>query len=172
MRADIPCFTGTTISHHIATSCCILDNCSTLCCLNPKNLYSFCILIGLKHPSEIFPNHPYPESTVEKSSCGPEIAIVVPGPSSEYTEWPNIVDDLGLMNLSIIVPSVFPLALSTMVANDVCMLSTSNTSGGVYLSTFSLLFPGRTNFGDKLVPVSATIIPSWEFTLFCFHGGP
>ena len=68
---------------------------------------------------KIFSTYPYPKTTVENSSCGPEIAIDGPGLPREYTGWTNIVDDLGLMNLPTISLLVLPLALSNVVANDV-----------------------------------------------------
>ena len=51
MRADMPCFTGTNLARLVATSCYSLYSCSALICLNPKALYTSCILIGLQHPS-------------------------------------------------------------------------------------------------------------------------
>ena len=110
------------------------------------------------------------KSLLKNYSRGTEIAIDGTGPPREYNRWPKIVDDIGLMNLSKISPPVLPLALSTVVANDVSKLSMINVSGGIYFQDFSLLFPGGTNFGAKLVPVPETIILSWEFMLLCGLG--
>ena len=84
--------------------------------------------------------YPYPESTVEKSLCGPDTALDGPGPSNEYTGWPNIFDALGLMNLYTMAPLVLPRALSTAVDNNISRLSMINTSGwGGSLPVVSLL---------------------------------
>ena len=39
--------------------------------------------------------------------------------SRDYARWPNIVEALGLINLSTIVPLVFPWATSTVLSNNV-----------------------------------------------------
>ena len=89
---------------------------------------------------------------MKNSSCGPETAIDGPGPSNEYTGWPNIVDDIGLMNIYTMDPLALPRDLSTVVANDVSKLSMLNASGGGSFPTFSFLFPGRTTFGAGFTP--------------------
>ena len=107
MRAAMPCFPGTNFPRLIAISCRRLDSYSILCCLSPKSLHTSCILIGLQQQSETcFPPIHIPNVLVKNSSCGPETAIYGPGPSSEYTGYPNIVDALGLMNLSTMEPIV------------------------------------------------------------------
>ena len=75
------------------------------------------------------------------------------------------------MKLSTMVPPVLPRAFSTVEANEVSKLSMSNTYVGVSLTPFSLMLPGRTNYGDKLTPVPITTILFWGFKLFCGLGG-
>ena len=52
IRSGMPFFTGTTIARLIATSFQSIDSCSNLSCLNPKDLYTSCTIIGTHHPSE------------------------------------------------------------------------------------------------------------------------
>ena len=86
IKAAMLCFPVTTISCLISTSCCRLDSCSTLICLNPKALHTSCIRIGLQQPSEkYFPPIHIPKSPLKNSSFGPETAIDGPSPSNEYT---------------------------------------------------------------------------------------
>ena len=131
MRAAVPYFPGTTFPRLIVTSCIIIDICSTIFCLSHKSLHTSCILIGMKQPSKkcFLPIH-MQKLVLKNSSCGPETAIDGPGTSNEYIGWPNIVDAIGLMNLSTMYPLVLSRALSTMVTNDIYKLSTINTSGG------------------------------------------
>ena len=73
MRADMPCFPGTTLSRIIAISCRRLASCSTLCRLNPNALYTTCIIIDLQQPSqECFPTIHTPKAMLKNSSCGPD----------------------------------------------------------------------------------------------------
>ena len=132
MRADMPCFSGTTLAHIIATSCRILDRCSTLCGISSKSLHTLC--------KKCFPPIHIQKSLLEFSSCGPDTAINGPCPSIEYSRWPNIVDSLGLINLSTMAPLVLPRDLSTMVFNKVSKLSMINSSGGGVPSQFSIFF--------------------------------
>ena len=142
MRAEMPCFPGTTIAHIISTSFHRLENCSTLWCLSPKTLHNFCILIGLQNLTEkCFPPIHIPKALLKNSSCDPEIAIYGPGPYRKYTRWTKLVDAIGLTNISTINPPVFPWALSTLVANDVSKLSMSNTYMGDFLPKFLLDVP-------------------------------
>ena len=143
MRADITCFPGTALACLLDTSCHRIDSSSNLICINPKDLHTLCTLIGLQHPSEtFFPLIHKAKVLLKNSSFGPDTAIDGPGPSSEYTGCPNIVDALVLMNLYTMNPLVFPKSLSTMMANDAYKLSMINASGGVYFPHFSLLYPG------------------------------
>ena len=67
------------------------------------------------------------KALLKNTSCGPETAIDGPVPHNEYTGRRNIVDNLGLMNLSTLDPLAFPQALSTVMANNVSKLSTVPT---------------------------------------------
>ena len=119
VRADMPCFPVTTLSRLIDTSCCRIDSCSDLICLNPKAIHTSYIIIGLQHPYEkCLPPIHKAKALLKISSCGPDTTIDVPGPSSKYGGCPNIFYALGLMNLSTMAPLVFPRALSTVVANN------------------------------------------------------
>ena len=142
MMDAIPCFPGTNLACLITTLFCILDIRSTLFFLSLNSLHTSCILIGLKHPYEKCA-YPYPEITVEKSSCGPEISINVPCPFSQYTGWTNIFYALFFIDLSTMAPPVLPRDLSTVVVNDVFKLSMRNLSGGCYFKNVSLLLLGR-----------------------------
>ena len=63
--------------------------------------------------------------------------------------------------------AMLPCDLSTVENNDVSKLSMRNASGGIsFPNFFLLLFPGRKNFGGKLVHVAYNIVISWNFTLF------
>ena len=103
---------------------------------------------------------------LKNSSCGPETVINGSYPCSEYSGWENIVDAIGLLNLSTMDPLVLPRSLSTVVANDVSKLSMISTSGGSYLPKFYLLCSGITNFGDRFIPDSAILVLSWGFKYF------
>ena len=100
-----------------------------------------------------------PKALLKNYSCGPDTEIYGPGPPREYSGWTNIIDAIGLMNLSTMAPLAFPRALSTVVANDVYKLPMINASGGVYLPTFSLLLPGRTNFTYQLLALPLLLCP-------------
>ena len=101
MKATMTCFPGTILTRLIYTSFIRIDICSTLFCLITKAIHTSCILIGLQQPPEkCFPPIHIPTELLKKSSCGPEIEIYGPGPSSEYNGRPNIVNDLSLINLS------------------------------------------------------------------------
>ena len=151
MRSDIPCFPGTTLARIIATSCLRLDSCSALSCLNPLALHTSCILIFLQHPSEKFFPLIYKEKALLKNStCGPDTAIDGPGPSSKHTGCPNIVVNLGLMNLSTMAPLMFPRALPTVVANNVSKLSIINAFGGGLLPNFRFAVPYGNKFWCQL----------------------
>ena len=110
-------------------------------------------MVYIKHLKNLS-TYPYIKITVENSSCGTETAVDGPGPPKEYIGWTNIVDALGLINLYTMDPLVLPLDLSNVVANDVSKLSMINTSGGGGGSfpVFSLLCPGRINYGAGFIP--------------------
>ena len=103
----------------------------------------------------------YSEITVEKSPCGPDTAIDGPGPPHKYTGWTNIINTLGLENLSTMDTLASPQDLSIFVANDVSKLSMINEYGEIYFTNFSLILPGRRNFGSGLSPGPATIVQYW-----------
>ena len=105
MRAYMLFFPVTTISRIIAAYFHRLYRCSTISCLNSKSLHTSCILIGLQYPSgKWFPSIHIPNALLKNSSCGPDTAIDGPVPSRKYCGWPNILDDLVLMNLSTMTP--------------------------------------------------------------------
>ena len=159
MRSDIPYFPGTTLAHLVAAYCRRLESCSTLSCLSHKPPHTSCILTGLHHLSErCLPPIHLPKSPLKNSLCGPDTAIDGPGPSRKYSGWPNIVHAIGLMNLFKMAPLVFLLSPSTVVANNASKLSMINAYRVFFLPTFSLLCPGRTNFGDGLIPGLANIV--------------
>ena len=120
MMDAIPCFPGTNLACLITTLFCILDIRSTLFFLSLNSLHTSCILIGLKHPYEKCA-YPYPEITVEKSSCGPEISINVPCPFSQYTGWTNIFYALFLLTYlqwpRLCYHETYPLWWSTMFSS-------------------------------------------------------
>ena len=121
--------------------------------LNPTAHHTSFILIYIQHPSEkLFPPIHKAKSLLKNSSCGPDTAINGPGPSSEYTGCPNIVDALVLINLSTMAPLVFPRSLSTVVANDVSKFSTIKISGGVSFPTFLFAVPWEKCFWCQLHP--------------------
>ena len=85
--------------------------------------------------------------------CGTETAIDGPGPSSEYTGWQNIVDDLGLMNLSTISPLAFPRSLIHCDGQQCFqVIHDQRIWGGGSFPIFSLMCPGRTNYGAGFIP--------------------
>ena len=79
-------------------------------------------------------------------------ALDGPGPSNEYTGWPNIFDALGLMNLYTMAPLVLPRSLSTVVDHDVSKLSMINASGGGFLTSFIVAVPWENIFGAGIIP--------------------
>ena len=104
----MPFFSGNTISYLMATSFWSLDICYNMYCLSTTTSHTSIILIGLNNPSNrlfwptIFKN------TFEKSLCGPCTTIKGPVPSRDYDEWINIVDYLGLINISKMAPLSLP----------------------------------------------------------------
>ena len=148
----MPCFISTTLVRLIATSCHRLDSCSTLFCLSPKALHNFCILIVLQRPYEKNPPINIPKSLLKNSSCGHETAIYGPVSYIEYSGWPNIVDDIGLIKLSEIDSLALPQALSTVVAKDVSKLSMINASGGGFLPKFLFAVPWEKQISADFIP--------------------
>ena len=168
----MPCFPGTTLARIIATSCHRLEICSTIFCLSPRFLHTLCILIGLQHPSDSPPPIHIPRALLKNYSCGTETKIDSPGPSSEYYGWPNIFYSLGLIILYTMDPLALPRALYTVAANYISKLSMINAFGGCSFPTFTLLCPGRTDFGAGFIPCPATIVLSWNKKSFCGIVGP
>ena len=76
--------------------------------------------------------------------------MVIDGPGLyiKYTGWRKFVVAMGLMNFPTTAPPVFSLALSTVVANDVYKLSTSNTFGGL-LNNFIFTVAWDKKIGDE-----------------------
>ena len=67
-------------------------------------------------------------------------------------------------------PFELPLALSTVVTNDIYMLSMINASGGGSCPTFPSLFPRGANVGSVFSPGPTTIVLSLYFTSFLMLG--
>ena len=155
VRSSILCFLGTTLACLMDTSCLRLGSRYTLSLLNPKDLYTSCILIGINHPSKkLFPPIHKAKVPLKNYSCVPDTAIDGPGTSIKYTECPKIVDALGLMKIYTMDQLVLPQALSTVGANNVSKLSMINASGGVSFQNFSLMCPG-----SFLVMASSLALP-------------
>ena len=92
---------------------------------------------------------------LKNASCVPYTAIDIPFKSNEYAGWTNIVDALGLMNLFEMAPLVLPLALSTVVSNDISKVSMINASGGGSLPISLYCALGE----QILVPASSLVEP-------------
>ena len=173
MRADMPYFPGTTISHIIAISCRRLDICSNICCLIPRALHILWILIGLKHPSEkFFPPSYIPKALFKNSSCGPDTAINWTWTIQrifwvdKHCWWYR--SDEPLHNGSTCVPT----SLIHYGGQRCFQVIHYQLIWGVSFPNFSFLFPGRKYFGAKLNPGPTTNVLYWDFTSSCDIGYP
>ena len=91
--------------------------------------------------------YPFPESTVEKSSCGTDTRIYSPGPSRDYYGCLNIFEVLFLINIFTMYLLALSLALYKRLDNNVFKLYTIDSSRGVSFSNPPQTYPRNTNFG-------------------------
>ena len=167
----MPCFPGTTLACLIANYFHRLYRCSTNFCLSPISLHTLCILIGLQlPPDKCFPPIQIPKELLKSSARGTDTTINVPVTPRDYVIWPNIVDDIGFMNLSMMSPLVFPRALSTVVTNNVSKLSIINTSWGV-LSQLSIYCSLGENNWCRLDACPSHYFYVFGIHVFCGIGG-